>query len=85
MANTRFQRFFNNWCDDNDVRPYRAAVILKISVQTAYQYSNGNTFPHERKAIVLAKMMKLKAHQRDALLALLIKDRQTHGKTKGKR
>ncbi len=72
----RFQTFFNKWLAAKKLRPYQACPVIGISQQTAYAYSNGQTFPRHRKAHQLAKAMRLSKPKRAALFRLLTLDRE---------
>ncbi len=78
MTEYRFQTFFNKWLAAKMLRPYQACPILGISQQTAYAYSNGQTFPRQRKAMTLAKAMRLSKPRKATLMRLLSLDRADH-------
>ncbi len=75
MSEPRWMTFFNRWLASKGVRPYVAAPMLGISQQTAYAYSNGQSFPRFRKAGELAKAMRLSKPRRATMLRLLSLDR----------
>lgn len=74
----RFMTFFNRWLLAKGIKPYQAHERIGIATQTAYDWSNGKTFPRQRKALELAKAMRLSKPRRLMLMRLLSLDRADH-------